>query len=467
MTFRRRLTLSMALLAITVLTLASTAIYLRVRMALRTSLDSALLSVARVEVAGSLDRPGGIVHVHEELGASTSPLGSGYEKFAQITDAHRTVLAQTANLQVGPRLETDPALETAALHGTASFADIRRGGETYRGVYYPGQDASGEPFVAVVAIPSRPLEHSLDSLIGALMLALVIGGAAAALAADRMARRLTRPLEEIAGAADAIGAANLQARLPEVSPDVEMRQVTRVLNDMLSRLEATFLAQRRFVADASHELRSPLANLRGTVEVALRRPRAPEEYRDSLTVALAEAERLSRLVDELLMLSRVDTNQFALDYACCDLSEIARNAVAAITARRQESGVRLRLEAEPAPLVGDAHRLRQVVDNLLDNALRYAPQGSEVAVRSRSEDGHALLSVEDCGPGLSETEQAQVFDRFYRADAARGRDSGGLGLGLTIAKAIVAAHGGALAVRSAPGQGCTFTIRLPAAPLDR
>jgi heavy metal sensor kinase len=299
---------------------------------------------------------------------------------------------------------------------------------------------------------------------GALMLALAIGGTAAAFGARHMARYLTGPLEQIASAADRIDGTNLQARLPDVSPDLELRQVTRVLNDMLTRLQGTFSAQRRFVTDASHELRSPLANLRGTVEVALRRPRTSDEYQEALTVALAEAERLSRLVDELLMLSRVDTNQFALDCAPCDLSDIARGAVVALAGRQQDKGVQLRLEAQPVALVGDAHRLRQVVDNLLDNALRYAPVGSEVTVRSGRENGQALLTVHDTGPGLSGVEQAHVFDRFYRADAARSRDSGGLGLGLPIAKAIVDAHHGTLAVRSTPGQGCTFTVLLPLAP---
>ena len=303
-TFRRRLTASMALLAIVVMAVASTAIYIRVRLALRSAVDSALLSVARVEVAGSLDRPGGLVHVHEEIPRLNSPVGSGYEKFAQIKDEHHAVRAQTANLAAGPSLETDPEREARALEGQVSFADMRRDGEIYRGIYYPAHDAAGRPLVAVVAIPSRPLQQSLESLIGAFVLALAIGGAAAAFGAHRVAGRLTRPLEHIASAADRIGGTNLQARIPDVSADVELRQVTRVLNDMLGRLEGSFSAQRRFVADASHELRSPLANLRGTVEVALRRPRTPDEYREALTVALAESERLSRLVDELLMLSR-------------------------------------------------------------------------------------------------------------------------------------------------------------------
>ena len=453
----------MALLAIVVLAVASIAIYVSVRLVLRSGMDSALLSMARIEVASSIDAPGGAIHVHEEGSEPASSVGSGYEKFAQIKDEHHTIKAQTSNLSTGPPLETDPERERQGLQGQAAFGDMRRGDEAYRGIYYPAHDAAGRPLVAVVAIPVRPLQRLLDSLMGALFLALVVGGTAAAFAARRVARGLTRPLEDIASAADMIGGSNLQARIPEVSPDVELRQVTRVLNDMLARLESTFSAQRRFMTDASHELRSPLANLRGTVEVALRRSRTVEEYQEALTVALAESERLSRLVDELLMLARVDTKQFTIHCTPCDLAEIANQAVAAVAAREHDTGVRVRLDAEAVPVTGDAHRLRQVVDNLLDNALRYAPAGSEVVVRSRCENGHAALCVRDAGPGLSPAEQAHVFDRFYRVDAGRGRDSGGLGLGLPIAKAIVDAHHGTLEVESTPGQGCTFTVCLPIA----
>lgn len=454
----------MTLLAVGVLAVASAAIYVRVRSALLSNLDSALLSIARTEVAGAIDEPGGAVHVHEEIPILVAGVGLGYEKFAQIRDESRHIRARTENLDTGPALETNATQEAQALQGQIVFADMQRDREVYRGIYYPLRDTDDSPLVAIVAIPMRPMQRSLDSLAGALMFALVAGGGAAAFAASRLARRLTRPLEEIAAAADTIGGTNLQARIPEVARDIELREVARVLNDMLGRLEAAFVAQRRFVADASHELRSPLANLRGTAEVALRRPRSAEEYRDSLAVVLSEAERLSRLVDELLILSRVDTNQLGLDVRACDLSCLARGSVSAHAAMAQDKGVHLRLEAQPAAIIGDEHRLRQVVDNLLDNALRYAPVGSEVVVRACREDGRALLSVQDAGPGLSSEDQARVFDRFYRADAARERESGGLGLGLAIAKAIVEAHQGQIALWTELGHGCIFTVLLPLAP---
>lgn len=461
-TFRWRLTATMTALAVAILAAATTATYVGVRTAMLRNLDSTLLSLARTEIASALDEPGTSIHVHEEIPLRQGGTGLGFEKVALIRDQEHRLRAQTANLEIGAALEIDAELEARAFRGEITFADMKRGDHVYRAIYHPLRDAAGAPLVAVVAVPVRPVSHSLDLLLGMLVITLVLGGGAAAIAANWMARRLVRPLQEMTGAARNIGARNLQGRIPDVSPDVELRDLARVLNAMLARLEAAFHGQRRFIADSSHELRSPLSNLRGTVEVALRQPRSVPEYQETLRITLVEAERLSRLVNELLMLSRVDAKEFTLDLAPCDLSEIAAASATAHTARSQDRGVRLRLEAQPAPLLGDRHRLREVVDNLLDNAIRYAPAGSEVRVQTYRAGGDAVLSVHDAGPGLSLADQLHIFDRFYRADGSRARDSGGLGLGLAIAKAIVEAHGGQLTVQSEPGRGSCFSVRAPA-----
>ncbi len=286
---------------------------------------------------------------------------------------------------------------------------------------------------------------------------------------SRVARRLTDPLEQIADAARAIGPDGTHAVIPAVSSDVELRALTDILNGMLHRLDtalqavrAAAAAQRRFVADASHELRTPLTNLRGTIEVALRHPRTAEEYRDTLATAVHEIERLSRLANDLLMLSRADAAQLRCQSSPCDLAAVVSGTVRGWADRAREQRVSLRLEAPShLPIVADADRSRQVLDNLLDNALRHAPSESEVVVTAGTQNGAATLRVRDRGPGLASEEQARVFERFYRTDASRARHSGGLGLGLAIAKAIVEAHSGTLAVESAPGSGCTFEARLP------
>ena len=233
---------------------------------------------------------------------------------------------------------------------------------------------------------------------------------------------------------------------------------------MLGRLEAAFESERRFLADASHELRSPLSNVRGHDRGGASPPALGDEYRETLAASLAEIERLSRLVNSLLTLSRADAGQLPFTFAPCHLAAIAGDAVKAHASRAAERDVRLDLAApEPLEVLADADRLREVIDNLIDNALRHAPPGSAVAVGVRREGDRARLSVQDTGPGLSLDEQAHVFDRFYRADRSRARHSGGTGLGLSIAKAIVGAHRGHLSVQSAPGRGCAFLVDLPVA----
>lgn len=464
-TFRQRLTLQVTALCLALLGVTGAGVYLGARTALRTNLDSALHAIARAELASALDGPNGSVHVHNEPPTSLSLASDSYEKVALIEDFQGDRVAQTDNLANGPALALAPDAIAAAHAGRTTLADTQRGGVPYRAIYYPLVDNNRRPLVAVCAVPQLPLQHALDLLGKTVLGALLLGGVAAHAAARRLARRLTAPLEALASDAHAIPGAQLSDRLPERSPDAELTAVTQALNGLLARQEAAFQVQRQFVTDASHELRSPLSNLKGTIEVALRRPRTAAEYQETLSTALHETDRLARLANELLLLSRAEGGQMILERQPCDLSRIACGAASAHTARAQATGVRVTLDTPPeATLEADPDRLRQVIDNLLDNALRYAPAGSEVVVRVAAVESAWEVSVSDAGPGIAPEHQAQVFERFWRADPARARASGGAGLGLAIARAIVEAHGGSVRVASVPGHGATFTLTLPASP---
>ena len=471
-TLRRRIMLSTTGLCLGILLVAGASVYLGVRQALRASLDDALRSIAAAEIASAADEPGGKIHVHPEDTTSLSLTSqAGYEKFAQIENSRDRVIARTPNLQRGPKLSRDPVAEKRARGGQISFADIHLGDEPLRCVYYPFRAPDGEHLLAIVSIPQRPMRNALQSLLVALGFSLLLGGVAAAVGAGALARRLTQPLEQMASAARDIGESNLNARITVAAADAEIQDVTQVLNEMLARLEAAFAAQQaliasqhRFVADASHELRSPLSNLRGTVEVALRRPRTSEDYRETLQVSLTEIERLSRLVVALLTLSRADAGGLARSFEACDLSAIAAHSVEAHAARALENEIDLRLEApENLHVLGNADRLREVVDNLLDNALRYAPNSSHVAVGLGRDGENCVLSVEDSGLGLNEADLERVFDRFYRADSSRDRKSGGMGLGLAIVRATVESHDGEVSARNRSEGGAVFVVRLPIA----
>lgn len=469
-TYRARLTQHLVLLSLAVITTACLAVYAGVRQALRANLDGALWSIARAEIASAIDGPDGKIHVHEEqvYGFPTSG-GIFYEKFATIEDAAGHTVARTRNLTSGPPMRTDSTRTLRALRGTPSVADVDHGTGRLRAIYYPVRDQRGRSLVAVIAITRNPMDGALRSLAGILCLALVVVGGAATLGSKRLAERLTRPLEQIAESALEVGDENLSHRIPAVSSDAELQDVTEVLNDMLARLEQAFAqqqhlirSQQRFITDASHELRSPLTNLRGTVEVILRRPRTANDYRQTLESLEPEIARLSRLVNDLLTLSRADVGGLAAHTGPCELQCVAETALEAHRARAATRGVGLKLDAAgPVRVRGDHDRLRQVLDNLLDNALRYAPAGSTVRLRVWSEGERGLVSVEDSGPGIAGEDRLHLFDRFYRADQSRARQSGGMGLGLAIARAIIEAFDGSIWVESSPGQGSTFLVALP------
>ncbi len=465
-TFRARLSLATGLLCLSVLALAGGGVYWQTWQALRANLDASLLSVARFTVT-SLKVPRSGAPVHDSAPDSAPdilllPSGTGYEKFAQIENSADKIIARTDNLQGAPPLPPHPDLEARARAGHIAYGSLDFRGVPLRAIYYPFEDARRQRILAVIAISEEPTRRALHTLAEALGLSLLIGAVLAGWGASRIADRLTAPLTRIAEAVRSVSGASLETRIAYVSPDAELREVTDTLNEMLARLEAAFAAQTRFAADASHELRSPLSNLRGTVEVALRRPRSAEEYRETLTTALAEVERLSRLSSELMTLSRADTHRLSLAHEPCDLGQIAAQAVTAHSARAAEQNLILALDRTgPLPVLGDADRLRQAVDNLLDNALRYSPEGFPVTLSASRQGQFCALQVCDHGPGLSEEDQARIFDRFYRVDVSRARQSGGLGLGLAITKAIAEAHGGQIEVLSTPGQGAAFTLLLP------
>jgi two-component system, OmpR family, sensor kinase len=270
-----------------------------------------------------------------------------------------------------------------------------------------------------------------------------------------------RPLRAIETTAAAITAGDLSRRVDHPDPQTEVGRVGSALNTMLDQIEASDRRLRRFIADASHELRTPLTAVRAYAELFGRgASERPADLERSMTGITREAERMSLLVDDLLLLARLDEGR-PLEREAVDLAAVVREAVDA--ARVVEPNRPIELSVEPATVIGDAARLRQVLDNLLANARAHTPAGTAVAVDLRPTDGRATLTVVDHGPGLSKEQAARVFERFYRADSSRARASGGAGLGLSIVAAVTEAHGGTAEIRPTPGGGATFVIALPLA----
>jgi heavy metal sensor kinase len=255
----------------------------------------------------------------------------------------------------------------------------------------------------------------------------------------------------------------LYRRLPIANAHDELGRLTQTINAMIARLERSFLEIRRFTADASHELRTPLTIIRTEAEVALDKQLSPPEHRDLLGGILEECERLTRLIDQLLALAREDAGGGAAAMHALDLSSLVQQVAEDMRPLAEARGLSLVVAVDgPLPICGDELRLRQVCYNLLDNAIKYTPAGGTIALRAERKDQAVIITIQDTGIGIPPEHLPHVFDRFYRVDKARSRAEGGTGLGLSIAQSIVAAHGGRIELISAPGQGTTGIVTLPA-----
>jgi len=277
-----------------------------------------------------------------------------------------------------------------------------------------------------------------------------------------LARRALRPVDRMTETARRISAEHLAARLEDTGANDELSRLARTLNEMLERLDTSFHQIRQFSADASHELQTPLTVLKGEIEVALRNPRTPEEYQRILKSALEEIDRVARLVEGLLLLARADAGVLRMDLQPADLAQLVEDVYAQVKVLAETRNISLFLGGmEPLSIQGDYERLRRVLLNLVDNAIKYTPSWGRVTISLQREGEWASLQVTDTGIGLSPEDRERIFQRFYRSAEARSRSEGGAGLGLCIARSIVEAHGGKIQTKSSPGLGSTFTVLLP------
>jgi len=280
-----------------------------------------------------------------------------------------------------------------------------------------------------------------------------------------LARRALKPVDMMTQAAQRISGEHLSERLEETGSGDELDRLAKTLNDMLGRLDDTFHQMRQFSADASHELQTPLTILKGEIEVALRSPRGPQEYQRVLESGLEEIDRISRLVEGLLLLARADAGVLRLDLRPVELQELLLEIYEQMKVVADNRSVNLqRASLEAVSIRGDREHLRRLLLNLVDNGIKYTPEGGSVTLSLQSAKEWATVRISDTGIGLSKDEQERIFTRFYRAVEARSQREGGAGLGLCIALSIAEAHGGKIQVESTPGQGSTFKVLLPANP---
>jgi heavy metal sensor kinase len=380
------------------------------------------------------------------------------DRYVQLTDNAGEPVAASANLS-GSTVTIPSAVLTEARAKGFSHATVNG----LRIAVVPL--ASDQPLgYAAVAEPLSVVENGLSELrrylyAGVLLVLLLASGGGYFLA-----RKSLAPIASMNSQTQRISAENLSARLDVTNSRDELGRLATTINDLLARLENSFNEQQRFIADASHELRTPLAVLRGETEVALGKTRSVEEYQQSLWLIQDEAERLSRIVEDLFILARQPINtRAALHKERLSLNDTVRDCARAAQVLAMRKGVRLSLENDfpSISLNGDEELIKRMLLNLLDNAVKYTPEGGEISLSLERQNGNAEIVVRDTGVGIPTMDQARVFDRFFRVDKARARTLGGAGLGLSIAQWIVEVHGGEISVASVPGEGSTFTVLLP------
>jgi heavy metal sensor kinase len=377
-----------------------------------------------------------------------------------VYDARGTVTERTEELSG----EAVPAMPTRGA-SRPSYADLTLPILGRQRTLQATVNVKGEELTVLLMAGLEEADHELHELL--LVLAMAVPGAlvGAGGLAYILARKALAPMQRLHQLTEQITADHLDRRLPIANPNDELGHLTGTINAMITRLERSFAEIRRFTADASHELRTPLTIIRTEAEVALGGPSTSADHQHLLGSILEECERLTRLTDQLLTLSREDAGVARQVREPLDLANLLSGVVDTMRTVAEAKSVKLHWGGSAAvPMRGDETRLRQVFYNLVDNAIKYTPEGGRVEVRAETADQVAVVTVRDTGIGIAPEHLPHVFDRFYRVDKARTRAEGGTGLGLSIAKMIVTTHGGQIKLASVRGQGTTCTVTFPKEP---
>ena len=436
-----------------------------------TALRSTLVSGVDQQIIDNRGRIEFLLEGQQRPGPGPDGGGGGPgQQFPQYTygalyDPSGTLIAARSFVFSSDASQSHPVLPD---HLTAGrYTDVAGTGVASSYRVYSGSAVDGSGNTLVVAIPLDSVDTTLNNL---LVLELSISGGIVLLvlvAGWVLVRRGLRPLERMASTAGSIAASDLSKRVEPSNDRTEVGRLGLALNTMLAQLQDAFAERQRneerlqhFISDASHELRTPLTSMQGYAELLQRAPQmAPADVELALRRMEEETKRMGALVDDLLLLARLDQGR-SLDRKHVDLEALIRDASADARVADPSRTITVRIAA-PLVIEGDAMRLHQVLANLLRNALVHTPAGTPVEVVLRGDELHAYIDVVDHGGGIPESQRQLIFQRFHRADPARSGDRGGSGLGLSIAAAVVSAHGGSINVRGTPGGGATFSVALP------
>lgn len=357
----------------------------------------------------------------------------------------------------------EPAPPLPAARGKRTeFSTTNLEAQQYR-VATADVEAAGEHYQVRAAVPTEPFDQALDNFRLIEKKALPVLVLLASLLGYWLSGRSLQPVNRIVQTAEQISAQNLSQRLEVPQARDELRRLTETLNAMLARIQNSFQRITQFTADASHDLRTPVAVIRSTAEIALRRPRQPEEYREALGRILQTSEQTSDLLEKLLELARTDAGVVELEMRPVDLNEYVRKAQeqGAVLAAAKSLSITLTAPASSTWVRADESAIRRLLLILVDNAVKYTPVGGKCEIALWQNDQQAYVAVKDNGIGIAKDDLQTIFERFHRADRARSRETPGAGLGLAIARWIAETHGGTITVESEVGTGSVFQVSLP------
>lgn len=374
---------------------------------------------------------------------------------------HQFAEEQLADKHPGAAAPRDFLAQAIARRDPVLTTTLADDGDEWRLVAYaPGSEEA--EYVIVVAESRRELIDRMRGLRRIFLLSLPAMLSLAGLAGYLLARKSLAPIAAMTSQAERISAESLHERLPVKNENDELGRLARVFNDLLARIESSFDGMRRFTTDASHELRTPLAIIRGEADVALSQERAPGDYREALAIIQDEARYLSRIVEDMLALARADAGQRQVKREEFYLNDLVEECARSARALALNKNITLKFErSDDISFRGDEGLLRRMILNLLDNAIKYTPEGGRVSISLWRDDGRVKFRVTDTGIGISAEAVEHVFERFYRVDKARSRAEGGSGLGLPIVKWIAEAHHGSVSLESEPERGSSFTVTFP------
>ncbi len=461
LSLRVRLTLWYGTALALILVVFSGVLYTVTAKGLRDQVDGDLREAADAAVRSLMESQMGPIFDFDEL-SNKFPELAVLDKFFQILTPTGRIFIESPNIETRYIPPSQPAL-----------AHARRGEVWFDTVRNPD-----EPSLRIISVPIivngtllnivrvgrslKSIEETLDRFLLVLLLTLPAGLVVALVGGWFLADRALRPVESITLAAQRIAAGDLTQRLRVPATADEIGRLAATFNDMISRLDASFRQVRQFGTDASHELRTPLTVLKGETELALRRPRGADEYREVLESSLEEIDRMTRIVDELFFLSRADLGEVKMESLPVRLETLVEDTARQASMLAQDTKVEVVLgPVTPCTILGDELRLRELLLNLMDNAVKYSRPGGKVELGLECDGSAARFTVRDQGIGIEPDALSRIFDRFYRSDSARAHVKKGTGLGLSICKWIAEVHRGRIEVRSTVGHGSTFIVILP------